>query len=296
MTENVETPLQKSLLYFFQDIKLAHSVFALPFVFASLVFIKFQWSIFPFIYIVLCMISARSFAMGMNRYLDRHWDALNPRTKQRMIPKGVLKSYQGLFWSLLSSLLFVFFSFQLNLLAGYCSPFVLIILGFYPLMKSMSWLTHWYLGFCLALSPIAASVALKSSVEGDVLLLSFAIMMWTAGFDILYALQDYHFDQRLQLKSVPTRFGVRKSLWISRFCFFCMLTALFTIGMLRQAGWIYFVGIFIISGILIWEQWLVRHSNEDAVSSNINIAFFNANACVGIAFYIFTQLDAMIQL
>lgn len=291
MTHAANNLWNSSLVHFFKDIKLAHSIFALPFVLSALIFIDFKWDPMSFLFIVLCMVSARSFAMGMNRFLDREIDQRNPRTKQRMIPNGTLAADKGLFWSLCFGFAFVFFSFQLSSTAGFCSPFVLLILGLYPYMKKVSWLTHWYLGLCLGLSPLAASVALSGGSKMEILLLALAIAMWTAGFDILYSLQDYAFDRTHSLKSVPARFGVRNSLFLSRFSFFVMITLLFYIGLLRGSSMVYFIGVVIISGILIWEQWIVRSSNEKSISSNIGIAFFNANACVGIIFFIFTLFD-----
>ncbi len=283
-----------SLLYFFQDIKLAHSIFALPFVCSSLVFIHFEWDLKKTLLIFLCMISARSYAMGMNRYLDREWDKLNPRTRQRMIPSGKLLAKDSLFWSLIFAFLFCFCSFQLNRTAGFLSPLILIILGAYPLMKTLSWLTHWYLGMCLGLSPLAASFALTGTMSLEILWLGIAITMWTAGFDILYALQDYSFDRQFSLRSIPTRLGIRKSLILSRLCFVAMLVILIYIGLLRHSGFLYFLGIMVVGCLLVWEQWLVKASNEDAISPHIQIAFFNANACVGLSFYIFTQLDVIL--
>lgn len=295
MSEMRKHILPPSLSIFFNDIKLAHSIFALPFVLSSLVFLKFHWNLRTFSLIIACMVCARSFAMGMNRFLDRKWDALNPRTRVRMIPSGQLEPSKSLLWSLAFGAGFIFFALKLSPTAAICSPFVLLILGLYPLMKNISWLTHWYLGMCLGLSPIAAGVALNGSVSPELILLGLAITMWTAGFDILYSLQDYSFDKDFSLKSAPTRFGVRKSLNLSRICFVFMVLLLVGIGVLRESGILYYLGIFLIGSILIWEHWIVRDSNEELSSPNINIAFFNANACVGVIFFFFTLLDTYLK-
>ena len=189
MEEASKLPTPMTLRAFAYDIKLAHTVFALPFVLATLVFVNFNWHLGTIFWILLCMISARSFAMGMNRYLDRKLDALNPRTQKRLIPDGKLSPQAGLRWSLRFGVLFIFSAFQLNLTAAYLSPLVLVILGAYPFMKHLSWLTHWYLGACLGLSPLATSLALTGALSREVCLLGLAVMMWTAGFDILYALK-----------------------------------------------------------------------------------------------------------
>ncbi len=279
---------------FTSDIKLAHTLFALPFVFATFVFIQFQWHIQSLVWILLCMVSARSFAMGMNRYLDRKVDAINPRTQRRMIPNGKLSAQAGLSWSLFFGAFFVFCAFQLNNSAGLLSPLVLVILGCYPLMKHLSWLTHWYLGGCLGLSPLATSIALTGKLSLEVCLLGLAITMWTAGFDILYALQDWQFDHKHALKSVPTRFGVQNSLQISRICFCFMVLILTSIGILRTSGYLYFLGTAIIGCILFWEHWTIRNPNPSIIASKMNAVFFNANACVSLLYFAFTQLDAIV--
>ncbi|MBI2603614.1 MAG: UbiA family prenyltransferase [Deltaproteobacteria bacterium] len=285
----------QTLKLFAGDIKLSHSIFALPFVMASLVFLQFEGPWWKLVWIILCMISARSYAMGLNRYLDREGDAKNPRTSARMIPSGRLSPQSSLAWSLCFGLLFCFFAFQLNPLAGVLSPFILCILGFYPFMKKLSWLTHWYLGFCLGLSPLAASVAISGKIEEDLLLLGLAIMLWTGGFDIIYALQDQEFDRSLGLKSFPARFGVKHSLMISRLSFLMMLVCLTVLGVRTETGLLYYTGLLLITLILVREQVLVGDSREGAVSKNINAAFFSINAWVGVIFYIFTQLDAWLS-
>jgi 4-hydroxybenzoate polyprenyltransferase len=282
---------QFSLIYFFRDIKLAHSIFALPFVMATLIIIDFKWDILNLFYTFICMVCARSFAMGMNRYLDRNWDILNPRTKMRMIPNGNLKAQDGLIWSLFFGVLFVLSSFLLSHTAGFLSLIVLVLLGSYPLMKNLSWITHWYLGLCLGLSPIATALALSGRVPQAVILLGIAVMMWTAGFDILYSFQDYSFDRAYGLKSAPTRFGITRSLLLSRLSFSVMISLLFYIGLLRESSIVYFIGVALISSLLIWEQWIVRTSNEQTISPKINVAFFNVNASIGIIFFLFTTLD-----
>lgn len=277
---------------FATDIKIIHSIFALPFVLATFVFIGFDWDLKKLGWIVLCMISARTFAMGMNRYLDREVDAANPRTINRMIPQGRLKAPVALLWTLLFGAAFCFLATQLNFLTAILSPLVLLVLGLYPLMKKFTWLAHWYLGACLGLSPIATSIAIKGVISLEVVLLGLAVMMWTAGFDILYALQDWQFDLQHNLRSIPARFGVTRSLWISRFSFAVMIFCLVIIGLKLVRGPVYFAGVFLIGLILVFEHWLVRKSSEEVLSSKINAAFFNANAWVSVLYYCFTQLDA----
>jgi 4-hydroxybenzoate polyprenyltransferase len=163
------------------------------------------------------------------------------------------------------------------------------ILGFYSYTKRFTWLCHWYLGACLGLAPIAVSTALGGEIQTAQLLIGAGVMMWTAGFDIIYALQDHSFDIAHQLWSAPVRFGFRGALFISRCCFVAMIFLLSLAGFIQHVGLVYFAGIALIAAILAYEQWLVR------AGSNINQAFFTVNSWVGVIFLFFTLLDGMIS-
>lgn len=238
-----------------------------------------------------CMVSARSFAMGMNRFFDHRIDAINPRTSQRMIPKGSLSPSAGLGWSLFAGFVFVGFSFGLSPLAGMFRPAVLIILAGYPFMKKLTWLTHWYLGACLGFAPMAVAIALNGYCSLQTILLGLAVTFWTAGFDILYALQDLEFDRSHKLKSVPAMFGPAKALVFSRVCFSAMIALLASAGMLAEMGVLYFAGVGVVAGILIYEHILVRDADATGHSKHINAAFFNLNAYVSVLFLLFTCAD-----
>lgn len=282
----------QSFVAFAADIKLAHSVFALPFA-ASVFFIGDIPMPSPreVGLLLVAMVAARSFAMGMNRYLDRDIDAQNPRTQARMIPSGALSANQGLVWSLLAAVLFIAAASSLSSLAGWCAVPMLVILMSYSYMKRLSWLTHWYLGACLGLAPIAVQIALQGRVELSVLLLGLAVALWTAGFDILYSLQDLAFDRQYSLRSVPGAFGPQRALWISRGCFALMTASLACVGYLSRLHGLYFCGVAIVAMILAYEHWLVRDAAVDGRSTNINLAFFNLNAYVSILFLGFLVAD-----
>lgn len=289
-------PILRSLGLFLKDIKISHSLFALPFAAVGLLFSVQSWpSSGQLLALLVCMVSARSFAMGMNRYLDRDWDRLNPRTAKRMIPDGQLSAQRGLTWSLLWGLSFVAAAFSLNSLSGFLSLPVLLILAGYSLMKRISWLTHWYLGFCLGMAPVAVSIALEQTVSPAVLLVGLAVCMWTAGFDILYALQDLGFDQGHDLKSVPSRFGPRRSLWISRLAFASMILCLGAAGVLQACGGVYFAGVLIVAAILAAEHWMIKDAAETGESQRINMVFFNMNAWIGVVFYLLVQIDVLVS-
>jgi 4-hydroxybenzoate polyprenyltransferase len=285
----------RSLVAFAKDIKLTHSVFALPFAAAAFLVgglpapTAAQGAL-----LVVCMVAARSFAMGMNRYLDRQLDAENPRTARRMIPAGELTAGAALAISLAAAGLFVAAAFRLSPLAGACAVPLLLILVTYSTFKRWSWLTHWYLGLCLGLAPIAVQVALTGTATLPVLLLGAAVLFWTAGFDILYALQDIDFDRQRGLFSIPGRFGPAAALWLSRLSFAAMIALLAVAGVLSQRAALYYVGIAVVAAILAYEHWLVRDARATGKSANINAAFFNANAAVSLVFLLFALLDAVL--
>lgn len=282
----------RSFARFAADIKLAHSVFALPFAASAFVLGALPLpTLRQLALLLVCMVTARSFAMGMNRYLDRAIDLANPRTRGRMIPKGELPAKHGLLWSLTAAVVFVAAAAALSPLAGYCAVPMLLILMSYSLLKRFTWAVHWYLGACLGLAPIAVTIALKGEAPAPVLMLGAAVALWTAGFDILYSLQDLDFDRQVGLHSVPGRFGPARALWLSRLSFVAMIVLLSAAGHLTGRGIAYFVGVAIVGGILTYEHLLVRDAKETGKSAHINVAFFNANAYVSVVFFAFAALD-----
>jgi 4-hydroxybenzoate polyprenyltransferase len=282
-----------SFRVFAADIKLAHSVFALPFAVAALVIGRVPMpTVTDAVLLVVCMVAARSFAMGMNRYLDREIDAQNPRTQRRKIPGGELAPAAALGWSLAAAAVFLVASFNLSTLAGYCAGPTLLLLASYSLLKRVTWVTHWYLGLCLGFAPVAVQIALTGAVTLPVVLLGLAVCLWTAGFDILYSLQDLEFDRSAGLHSVPGRFGPGAALALSRASFIGMIASLAGVGLLTGRGLVYFAGVAAVAAILIFEHVLVRDARHDGRSKHIGLAFFNANAFVSVAFLAFVALDA----
>lgn len=281
---------------FAADIKLAHSVFALPFALSAFILGRLSLpSARQLLLLLACMVTARSFAMGMNRYLDRGIDIANPRTRGRMIPRGRLTPGHGLAWSLTAGVLFVVAATALAPLAGYLAVPLLAILLSYSYMKRLSWLTHWYLGACLGLAPVAVAVALAGVATPPVLFLGAAVCLWTGGFDVLYALQDLDFDRAAGLHSVPGRFGPTTSLWISRASFVGMVAALAVAGRLAGRGFVYFVGVAAVALLLIYEHVLIRDARTTGRSKNLNVAFFNTNAYVSVLYFAFAALDYLVN-
>lgn len=288
--------LLNALKIFARDIKLSHSIFALPFVGVALTLTgSTELSLAKIFKIVLCMITARSFAMGANRYLDRNLDAANQRTRSRALPSGLVKPERYLAMTLLFGVLFVMFAFSLSTLAGILSPVVLLILAFYSLMKKISWLTHWYLGICLGLAPIASQLALYDEITLPVILIGIAVAFWTAGFDLLYSLQDREFDQSYGLHSAPAKIGHRATIWLSRASFALMVVMLLLAGWFGGAGVWWYSGVMGISLILGAEHWIIREAMISGKSDKINLAFFNLNALVSVLFFAFSLVDLYVK-
>lgn len=294
--QTVRNELVNSLAAFSSDIKIAHSIFALPFALVGLVLSgaslpTVQQSFLLF----LAMVSARTFAMGMNRWLDADIDALNQRTVNRAIPSGRIKAGYVLTITLAAAAVFIVAATLLSTLCGLLSFPLLVILGFYSRMKRISWLTHFYLGMCLALAPVAVSIALTGTVSVATLLVAAAVSVWTAGFDILYSLQDRTFDGANRLHSIPARFGPNQALWISRTCFVLMLVLLGFAGRLSGAGIFWQLGVVFVAGLLFWEHWILRGHAGDIDGRLIDKAFFTANAWVSVVFCCCVLLDLLFR-
>jgi len=233
--------------------------------------------------------------MGMNRYLDWRIDSRNPRTAKRAIPSGQISPTTTLIYSLLFATLFVFAAFQLNRLSGLLSIPMLLVLMMYSFWKRFSWGAHIYLGICLGLSPIAATIALQGYSPNATVMVGLAVVCWVAGFDILYSLQDQTFDKEQGLHSIPVRFGHKRSLIISRLLFSIMVTLLLFVGISSERGFFYFLGVCIVIGILIYEHLIIKKAIDSTSDLMINKAFFDANAWLSVIFYITTQLDFFLR-
>lgn len=279
--------LSHALTLFAKDIKIAHSIFAIPFAAAALWMAPLPVpTLWQGLLLAACMVCARSFAMGMNRILDADLDALNPRTATRQIPSGNLRSRDALILSLAFGAGFVVAAAALSPTAGMLAPLILVILGSYPLCKRFTFLTHYYLGMCLGLAPMGVWVALRSTPPPGILVaLGGAVTLWTAGFDILYATQDLAFDRRSGLHSIPQRLGPRRAVWVSATNFIGMLSILLAVGHLGNFAWPYSLALCAIAAILATEVWMVH--DLDPVTGHaprLHGAFFTANAWVSVVY------------
>ncbi|MCK5506360.1 MAG: putative 4-hydroxybenzoate polyprenyltransferase, partial [Thermodesulfovibrionia bacterium] len=226
--------LLKKFADYLRLIKFSHSVFALPFAFtAALIAAGGIPEANDILWITVAMVGGRTGAMGMNRIIDRKIDALNPRTKDRELPKGVIKTSEAFIFTAIAFAVLLYAAYMLNPLCLKISPLVLLVLLTYSYTKRFTWLSHIALGTALSLAPLGAWIAVKGTFNPEILTLCFAVIFWVAGFDVLYALQDIDFDRKHKLHSIPGRFGIKTSLWISR------LLHLITIGLLLSLVYIF---------------------------------------------------------
>jgi 4-hydroxybenzoate polyprenyltransferase len=244
-----------------------------------------------FILVILCMVFARSAAMAFNRYLDRNFDAKNPRTAVREIPAGIVKANSALIFTIVSSLLFVLCSYLINELCFYLSPVALLVVLGYSYTKRFTPLCHLVLGLGLSLAPIGAYLAITGQFSLLPILFSFAVLFWVSGFDIIYALQDEEFDKENKLYSIPAWLGKAKGLRISELLHllsaFCILFA----GWLGDFGWLYWIGAAIFIIMLGYQHSLVKPNDL----RKVNIAFMTANGIASVVFAIFVIADLFIN-
>jgi 4-hydroxybenzoate polyprenyltransferase len=272
-------------------IKFEHTIFALPFAFMSAILAARglpSWH--DIFWITVAMVGARSAAMGFNRWADHTFDAANPRTKERALPLGLVTPAQVLVFTAVSSVMLMFAALMLNPLSFYLSPVALVIVFFYSYTKRFTFLSHAFLGLALSIAPIGAWIAITGELDAPALVLGAAVLFWLVGFDILYSLQDIDFDKEAGLHSVPKRFGVRSSLYISRASHAVTITALFSLPFLLPLGFFYFVGIFAALGLILYEHSLVKEGDL----SMLNVAFFNMNGYISVTVFVFTLLDALV--
>ncbi|MGC9140983.1 MAG: UbiA-like polyprenyltransferase [Caldimicrobium sp.] len=279
----------KKMKYYADLIKFEHTIFALPFALASLVILmKKTPTLKELFLIVLALVSARTLGMAFNRYLDKKFDAVNPRTMNWPHVSGLVKDGEIKLIIFLSALGFIIVCALLNRLALYLSPLVIILLFLYPLAKRFIYYPHLILGLVYFLIPVAVDVALNENISIEALILGIGMGFWVSGFDILYSLQDYEFDLKMGLKSIPVRFGIKGALRMARLFHLITFLALFCLGLLsKELDWIYFLGLFLISLFLVYEHSLIREKDL----SKINKAFFTVNGFISIIFFIIILLD-----
>ena len=273
--KNVRTTLEM--------IKIEHTLFALPFAFLGAVLAAGGWpSAQQALWITLAMVGARSCAMAFNRIADREIDARNPRTSSRALPSGTLSV--GFVWAftLVSAALFFTAAAMLNRLTLVLAPVALLSVLLYSYTKRWTMLSHLVLGWCLAIAPAGAWIAVRGALDSPVpFLLSLVVMLWTAGFDVLYACQDYDFDRRAGLHSIPRHLGVARALWISRLFHAQAFSTLVALYLVTGLGALALVGVAATGALLVYQHTLVRANDL----SRLNAAFFTTNAFVSVILF-----------
>src|ERR1700726_3336435 len=268
-------------------IKFEHSVFALPFALVGALLAARAAGELPtwrqILWIIVAMVGARSAAMTMNRIADLKYDAGNPRTAHRALPQGELSVGFAWIFTLIASAVLVMAAWQLNPLALKLSPLALGILFFYSYTKRFTSWSHFVLGFCLGISPAAAWIAIRGSLDWRMLILCAAVTLWVAGFDVLYACQDVEFDRTAGLYSVPQKFGIAGALLIARAMHVLVVCLLAWLAWSFHLAWPAWAGIGVVAALLTYEHSLVKANDL----SKINAAFFTVNGYISLLFLLF---------
>ena len=281
----------RKLKIILEMIKFEHTVFALPFAIMS-AFIaeeglppltKLGW-------ILVAMIGARSCAMAFNRLADAEIDSQNPRTATRAIPAGLITKGAVWFFTLVSAGLLVCAAWRLNPLAFALSPVALAVIMGYSFTKRFTALSHLWLGLALSISPVGAWIAIKGQFDWTPIILCCVVLLWTAGFDIIYACQDVNFDRKHGLHSIPARIGIRWALWVSSALHVIAVLLLFGIPLLTELGLFYYIGVGIVVLIFIYEHAIVKPNDL----SRVNLAFFTLNGMISLVLMALSITDILL--
>lgn len=275
-------------------IKFSHTIFAFPFALMGVVLASLQNEAPPtamqIVWICLAMVGARSGAMALNRIIDARIDARNPRTEQRHLPAGKVQAMEA--WALVfvAFALLIFAAWKLNPLCFYLSPVAIAFLVLYSYCKRFTAMAHLVLGICLAAAPLGAWIALRGDLGWQAVNLALAVLLWVAGFDIFYALQDMEFDRRQGLFSIPARIGAEGAIFLTRIFHGGMVVLLLTLLLSPGLGWIYLMGVTVVAGLLVYEHRLVNPQDL----SRLDAAFFNMNGYISVTIFLFTLVDALV--
>jgi len=272
---------------YFAFVRFSHSVFALPF---ALTGALLAWREQPFswvqvAWIIVCMVAARSAAMGFNRVVDARFDALNPRTAMREIPRGVMRRWEAALFVLVSSIVFVYGASRLSTLCLALSPVALVIVFWYSLAKRFTTYTQLFLGLAMAVAPVGGWIAAGGRGGAEPWLLGLAIGLWVGGFDILYACQDVDFDRGHGLRSIPVRFGVARAILLSRLMHVATVVVMGVLWSVATLPLLYLAGVAIVAVLLAYEQSLVSADDLSQVKKA-----FDLNGYVGIVYFAVTAL------
>lgn len=279
-------------------VKFSHTIFALPFALIGFALgvqymgvnhLAFEHIGLKLCLVLVCMVTARSTAMAFNRYLDRHFDQLNPRTAIREIPAGIIKAEKALLFIIINAVVFITATYFINAICFYLSPVALFVIMFYSYTKRFTFLCHLVLGIGLALAPIGAYLAVTGVFNIVPLLFSFAVVFWVSGFDVIYALQDIEFDQSQQLYSIPSYWGLGKALNIARGLHVISASFIISAYFIGDFHLAYLGGLVVFVGMLIYQHSIVKPNDL----SKVNIAFMTANGIASIVFSTFVITDIL---
>jgi 4-hydroxybenzoate polyprenyltransferase len=290
MFYNLRVPVLHNLRVTLEMIKWEHSIFALPFALCGAMLAASGLpTAHQFFWIVIAMLAARSAAMAFNRLADASIDAANPRTSTRALPAGHLSATFVATFVVVSCAIFILAASQLNHLTLWLSPVALAVLLLYSYTKRFTRLSHLVLGFALGIAPAAAWIAVRGSLEPRILLLTAAVTFWVAGFDILYACQDFDFDRATGLHSIPRYLGIPTALWIARAFHLIMLILLVALLPAFALGKLALAGVIAVLLLLLYEHSLVKPNDL----SKLNAAFFTMNGVISVVFAAFVAADVL---
>jgi len=285
--------IQEKVGNYMSMVKLAHTIFALPFALIGFFLAttdgggELSWKLL--VLVLACMFFARNAAMSFNRWADRDIDKLNPRTANREIPANIIKPVFALLFCIANAILFIAATWFINELCFYLSPLALLVVLGYSLTKRFTSLSHFVLGLGLALAPTGAYLAVSGHFALEPVLLSFAVLAWVTGFDIIYALQDEEFDRSNNLRSVPVMLGRKRALNLSLLLHSCSALILIVTGVITGAGTFYWIGLGVFMILLFYQHSIVKPDDL----SRVNVAFFTFNGVASILYAVFTILDLL---
>jgi 4-hydroxybenzoate polyprenyltransferase len=287
----------KSVRNYLSLVTFAHTIFAMPFAIIGFALglramnfttYKPWWQLL--ILVVLCMIFARSAAMAFNRWLDAEFDAKNPRTAVREIPTGVIMKRNAMLFVIISCFAFLATTYFINALCLVLAPVALFVILFYSFTKRFTSLCHLVLGVGLSLAPIGAYIAVTGKFAVVPVLFSLSVICWVSGFDIIYALQDIEFDKQNNLRSIPSRLGMKKALRVSEFLHLLSFAAIVIAGVAGHFTWLYWCGAAVFGYFLIYQHRMVKPTDL----SKVNRAFFTSNGIASVVFSLFVLTDMFI--
>jgi 4-hydroxybenzoate polyprenyltransferase len=289
---NLPVPLVHNLRVTLEMIKWEHSIFALPFALCGAMLAAGGLpTAHQLLWIVVAMVAARSAAMAFNRLADASIDGANPRTRTRALPAGQLTPAFVTTFVVVSSALYVLAASQLNRLTLWLSPVALAVLLLYSYTKRFTRWSHLVLGFALGIAPAAAWIAVRGSLDPRILLLTAAVTFWVAGFDVLYACQDFEFDREAGLHSIPRYFGIGPALWMARAFHFMMVALLVALLIVFGLGRLAASGVLVVIALLVYEHSLVKRDDL----SKLNAAFFTMNGVISVLFFVFIAGDLLLH-